>query len=191
MMDKIKKLRERTDVGILECKKALEVCNGDIESSVEYLRKQGLIMIQDNDGETTEGVVESYIHYNRKVGVLVKVTCQTDFVAKTPDFIEFVNNVAMQVAVTNPKAISVESWGNIPLIKNNILEEVKKEKPNLPEQVQEKIVKGKFDKLAQEHVLLEQKFVKNDEITIKEMLGELALKTKENIVIEKFERYEI
>ncbi len=188
----IKDLREKTGVGIMDCKRALKECEGDIEQAIDYLRKKGIATAKKRQGRSTsEGQVQSYIHAGGKIGVLVEVNCETDFSAKTADFTEFVRNIAIHIAATNPVAID---RGGIP---SEILERERAiylsqaKESGKPEKVIEKIVEGKMKKFFSEASLLEQQYVKNPDITIQDLLNELIAKTGENIVINRFVRFQL
>ncbi len=191
-LELIKQLRQRTAAGFMDCKRALEEAGGDIEKAVDFLRKKGLVIAAKRAAkETLEGVVTSYIHSNKKIGVLVELNCETDFVARTSEFQEFAHNLAMQIAATNPLAISRDQ---IPLEilerEKRIYEEQLKELGK-PDHVIPKIIEGKLEKFYKENVLLEQPFIKNPEITIQDLLNELMAKTGEKIIIKRFCRFQI
>lgn len=187
----IKELREQTGVGMMDCKKALTEADGDIKKALEVLRKKGLAMAAKRSSRTaSEGLITSYIHMN-KLGVLLEVNCETDFVAKTDDFQEFVKDVAMHIAAANPAYVRREE---IPA------EVVEKEKEifasqitNKPAQVVEKILEGKIEKFYSESCLLDQVFVKDEEQkkTINDLLIEKVAKLGENIVINRFARFQL
>jgi elongation factor Ts len=188
----VKELREKTGVGMMDCKKALKECDGDIEKSIEYLRKKGIATAQKRGGRSTsEGQVQSYIHAGGKIGVMVEINCETDFTGKNDDFTEFARNVAMHIAASNP--ISIDRDG----IPSDILEKEKEiyatqaKESGKPEKVIEKIVEGKINKFYAESTLLEQQYVKNPDITIKDLLNEMIAKTGENIIISRFIRYQL
>jgi len=191
-MATVKKLREQTGIGILECKKALEESSGNFDKAIEYLRKKGYEKAKSKSSRTTnQGVVNSYIHQNYKIGVLIEVACETDFVAKNEDFIQFARDVSMQVAAMSPEYIS----------SNDIPEEVlNKEKEIIREQLKnsgkpaniiDTIVEGKLKKFYSEVCLLNQTFFKDDQHTIESLLTEKIHKIGENIVIKRFTRYEV
>jgi elongation factor Ts len=188
----IKDLREKTGVGIMDCKNALNESDGDINKAIEYLRKKGIATAKKRGSRvTSQGQVASYIHAGGKIGVLLEVNCETDFTGKSEDFTDFVKDASMQIAATNPIAIDRE---NIPL---DILEKEKEiyatqaRESGKPEKVIEKIVDGKLKKFFSEVCLLEQPFVKNPDITIQDLLNEMMAKTGENIVIRRFVRYQL
>ncbi|MFA5388814.1 MAG: translation elongation factor Ts [Candidatus Omnitrophota bacterium] len=188
--DMIKKLREKTNAPMMDCKKALEESNGDLEIAVDILRKKGQIVALKKAGRSAkEGVIGSYIHSNSKIGVLLEVNCETDFVARNEDFRQFVKDVSMHVAATSPSYVSREEVpAHILEREKNVLKDSVK---NKPENVVEKIVQGKLEKFYSEVCLLDQFFVKNDKITIKEYLNELIGKIGENILIRRFVRFQV
>jgi elongation factor Ts len=188
--DLIKKLREKTNAPMMDCKKALEESSGDMEIAVDILRKKGQVVALKKAGRCAkEGVVGSYIHSNSKLGVLLEVNCETDFVARNEDFKQFVKDVSMQVAATSPSYVSREEVpAHILEREKNVLKESVK---NKPENVVEKIVQGKLEKFYSEVCLLDQPFVKNDKITIKEYLNELIGKIGENILVRRFVRFQV
>ncbi len=188
----VKELRDKTGVGVMDCKKALKECNGDINQAVDYLRKKGIATAKKRGGRaTTEGQVQSYVHAGGKIGVLVEVNCETDFTGKTEDFVEFVRNMAMQIAATNP--ISVDREG-VPSEISNREREIfasQAKDSGKPEKIIEKIVEGKMKKFYTEVCLLEQPYVKDPDITVQDLLHEIMAKTGENIVIKRFVRFQL
>ncbi len=191
-LELIKQLRERTAAGFMDCKKALEEAEGDIEKAIDFLRKKGLVIAAKRAAkETLEGVIASYIHSNKKIGVLVEVNCETDFVARTSEFQEFAHNLAMQVAATNPVAISRDQVPPEILEREKRIYEEQLKEQGKPEHIIPKIIEGKLEKFYKENVLLEQPFIKNPEITIQDLLNELMAKTGEKIVIKRFCRFQI
>ena len=188
----VQKLRQMTGSGIMDCKKALVECDGDVEKAVDYLRKVGIAKAAKKIGRAAEeGRVHSYIHAGAKLGVLVEVQCESDFVARTGDFIAFCNDVAMQIASEDPLAVTTEG------IDKNLVDkeiEIYKEQAKAtgkPEKFIEKIVAGKLDKFYDKTVLLRQKFIKDNERTIDQLLKELIGKLGENIQIGRFVRFKI
>ncbi|RUM89547.1 MAG: translation elongation factor Ts [Thermodesulfatator sp.] len=191
-MEMIKELRARTAAGLMDCKKALEEAGGDMEKAVDILRKRGLAIAAKRAGKTaSEGLVSAYIHANGKIGVLVEVNCETDFVARTDEFREFAHNVAMQIAATNPLAVRREDIPEEVLEREKRLYEEQARESGKPENVIEKIVRGKLEKFYQETVLLEQPYIKNPDLTIQDLLNELVAKTGEKIVIRRFARFQV
>jgi len=189
-VDLIKTLREKTNAPIGDCKKTLEESNGDLKVAMELLKKRGQIVALKKAGRSAkEGIVESYIHSNNKLGVLLEVNCETDFVARNEDFRRFVKDVCMQIAATSPSYVSREE---IPV---NIIE---KEKAVMGEQIKgkpqniiEKIVAGKLEKFYSEVCLIDQPFVKDDKIAIKDYLNSIIGKIGENILIRRFVRFQV
>jgi elongation factor Ts len=191
-LELIKQLRERTAAGFSDCKKALEEAGGDIEKAIDILRKKGLAIAAKRAGkEAKEGIVEAYIHANKKIGVLVEINCETDFVARTDDFREFAHNVAMQIAATNPISITREEVPPEVLEREKRIYEEQLREAGKPENVIPKILEGKLEKFYKENVLLEQPFIKNPELTIQDLLNELISKTGEKILIRRFARFQV
>jgi len=188
----VKELREKTGAGMLDCKNALVEANGDIEKAIVILREKGLLKAAKKSGRiAAEGLVESYIHGGGRIGVLIEVNSETDFVAKNEEFKEFVKNMAMQVAASSPKYISKE---DVPA------EEVEKEREILmhqvmnegkPEHIAAKIVEGRLEKFYEEVCLLEQPYIREPKIKVKDLLNEKIAKIGENIKIRRFVRYEV
>jgi elongation factor Ts len=188
----IKALREKTGVGIMDCKRALSECDGDIDKAVDYLRKKGIATAKKRSSRTTsQGQVQSYIHAGGKIGVLVEANCETDFTGKTDDFTNFVKDVAMQVAATSPVAIDRERVPSEILEKEKEIYASQAKASGKPEKVIEKIVEGKLKKFYSEACLLEQPFVKNPDMKVQDLLNDLIAKTGENIVISRFVRYQL
>jgi elongation factor Ts len=188
----IKDLREKTGVGMMDCKKALEESNGDTDKAIEYLRKKGIATAKKRGGRTaSQGQVQSYIHAGGKIGVLLEVNCETDFSAKTEDFAAFVKDMAMQIAATNPIAIDRDAVPESTLDKEKEIYATQAKESGKPEKVIDKIVEGKMKKFYSEACLLEQPFVKNTDITVQDLLNELMAKTGENIIVRRFARYQL
>jgi elongation factor Ts len=188
--DLVKKLREKTNAPMMDCKKALEEANGNMDIAVDLLKKRGQIVALKKAGRTAkEGVIGSYIHSNGKIGVLLEVNCETDFVSRNEEFRQFVKDVSMQIAATSPSYVSREEVpaGIIEKEKNALKEGIK----NKPENVIEKIVQGKLEKFYSEVCLMDQPFVKDDKIAIKDYLASLIGKIGENIVIRRFVRFQV
>ena len=183
-------LRESTGAGLKDCKKALAESGGDVDKAVEYLRKKGVATAAKKAGrEASEGLIDTYIHLGGKVGVLVEVNCESDFVAKTDDFKQFVRDIAMHIAATSPVCVSRED------IDPKILEEERKiaegQAEGKPPQAIEKIVEGKLNKFLSESCLLEQAFVKDPDQTVQQVLTALIAKLGENMVIKRFARFQV
>ena len=188
----IRELREKTGVGIMDCKAALLECDGDISKAIDHLRKKGIATAKKRGGRaTSQGQVQSYIHAGGKIGVLVEVNCETDFTGKTEDFTNFVKDIAIQVAATNPVAIDRERVPKDVLEKEKEIYASQAKSSGKPEKIIEKIVEGKLKKFFSEACLLEQPFVKNPDITIQDLLNELIAKTGENIVVKRFVRFQL
>lgn len=188
----LKELRDRTGISIMECKKALEESGGDIEKAIEILRKKGYARAKDKmDRETGEGLVYAYIHLDGKIGVLVEVNCETDFVARNEEFRELAKNIAMQIAAARPKYISIEDIPaeEIEKEKNIIREQLKDSRK--PAEIIEKIVQGKLSKYYEEVCLLEQPFIRDDKITVRQFIASHIAKFGENIRVRRFARFEL
>ncbi|MCC5839857.1 MAG: translation elongation factor Ts [Opitutales bacterium] len=186
----VQQLRAKTGAGLMDCKKALTEANGSEDEAITILRKKGIASASKKaDREAGDGLVEAYIHMGGKVGVLVEVNCETDFVAKTDDFKAMVRDIAMHIAATNPVCVTREE---VPadLIASE-REIAAAQAGNKPANIIEKIVDGKIEKIYQERVLLEQPFVKNPDQTIQDMIKERISKLGENIVVKRFARFQI
>ena len=188
----VKKLRDKTNAGIMDCKMALTETNGDIEKAIEYLRKKGVAAAEKRVGrEAKEGLIESYIHPGSRLGVLVEINCETDFVARNQEFRRFVHDVSLQVAATDPLSVSREDISEDVLEREKEIYKSQIDTEKKPSNIVEKIIQGKLDKFYIDVCLLEQPFVKNPEITIGDYLKEQIAKFGENIVIRRFHRYRI
>jgi elongation factor Ts len=188
----VKELREATDAPMMECKEALKKANGNMEEAIKILRTQGLAVASKKKGKATnEGFIFSYIHHSGKIGVLAEINCETDFVAKTPEFQELAKDICMQIAASKPLYVS----------RDDVPEEVIKAEKDIyiqqaknmgkPDHILEKIAKGKLEKYYQQICLLEQPFIKNPEIKINDYISSVIAKTRENIVVKRFVRYEL
>jgi elongation factor Ts len=190
--EQIKELRQSTGAGVLDCRKALEKSKGDLEKAAAILREQGLDKASKrSDRATTDGVLDLYSHGDGRVGVMVEVNCETDFVARTPDFREFAHEIALQVAAGAP------SWVDVGDVPEEIVEE-KREKARQqavsekkPEHVIDRIVEGRMDKFFGEACLLQQAYIRDDDKTVRDLLNETIAKTGENITIRRFERWTV
>ncbi len=190
--DKVKALRERTGVGIMDCKSALTETDGDIDKAVELLRKMGVASAEKRAGrDTNQGLVEAYIHAGSQLGVLVEINCETDFVAKTDDFKNFARDIAMQVAATGPRVVSREDFPQEDIDKELEIYKTQANNEGKPENIIERFVQGKLEKFYQENALMEQSYIKDPNKNIKELLTEVITKTGENINIRKFVRYQL
>ncbi|MBS3897803.1 MAG: translation elongation factor Ts [Dethiobacter sp.] len=188
----VKELREKTGAGMMDCKKALNETGGDFTKACEYLREKGLAAAAKKSGRiAAEGIVESYIHLGGKIGVLLEVNCETDFVARTDEFRTFVRDVAMQIAATNPQFLSRDEVPQAILDKEIEILTAQALNEGKPEKVVEKIVVGRIDKYYAENCLLEQAFVRDSDVTISDLLKEKIAKIGENITIRRFTRYEM
>src|SRR5437764_4197047 len=192
----VKDLREKTGAGMMDCKKALQEASGDPEKAVDWLRKKGLATAQKKSGRSaTEGAVGSYIHMGGKVGVLVEVNCETDFVARTEEFQQLVKDIAMHIAAAEPRYVSREEVPADVLDKEREITRAQiandPKNANKPEQVIEKIVEGRLGKFYEETVLLDQPFVKDPAKTVNELLTEKIAKTGERVTVRRFTRYKM
>ncbi len=188
----VKELRQRTGAGMMDCKKALVECNGNLDEAAEYLRKQGIAKsAKKADRVAAEGIVDSYIHMGGKIGTMVEVNCETDFAAKNQGFKDFVRDIAMQIAATNPTYLNRE---DVPeeviehekeILREQALNEGK------PEKIVERMVEGRLKKFYEENVLLDQKFVKDTDKTIEELVKEQIASIGENVKIRRFARFEM
>jgi elongation factor Ts len=188
----IKELREKTGVGMMDCKNALKETDGDIGQAIDYLRKKGIATAKKRGGRaTSQGQVQSYIHGGGKIGVLVEVNCETDFTAKTDDFTHFVKDLAMQVAAANPVAIDRERIPEEVLARERDVYSTQARESGKPDKVIDKIVEGKLKKFFSEACLLEQPFIKDTDKSVQDLVNELMAKTGENIVIRRFARFQL
>lgn len=186
----VKELREKTGAGMMDCKKALSECDGDLTKATEWLRQKGLSKAGAKTGRVTaEGAVGSYIHMGGKLGVLVEVNCETDFVARTEDFQELVKDVAMQIAALNPKYVRREEVPEDVVAKERELYLNQVKESGKPQAAWDKIVSGKMDKYFAEICLLDQPFAKDQTKTVKQMIDEKIAKTGENIQVRRFARF--
>ncbi len=188
----VKELRSQTGAGILDCQNALKETNSDIEKAVDLLRQKGLAAAQKKAGrETKEGVVSAYIHAGSKIGVLVEINCETDFVARNEEFQSLVKDVALQVAAANPSYVKREDVPADLIEREKAVYLGQAKELGKPEPAWEKIVLGKLEKFYQEQCLLEQSFIKDPNITIKEILTQKIAKLGENMSIARFTRYQL
>lgn len=188
----VKELREKTGAGFMDCKAALSENAGDVEAAIDYLRKKGIAAAaRKAHRETGEGLVESYIHPGGKIGVLIEINCETDFVARTEDFQAMVKDLAMQVAAASPLYLSVEDVPEEALAREKevLLEQARES--GKPENVLEKIVEGRLKKYYEEVCLLEQKFIKDTDLTVQEVVKNAIAKLGENIRVRRFQRFQL
>ena len=188
----VKELRDKTNAGMMDCKKALTETQGDMEKAVDLLRQKGLAVAQKRASRaTSEGTIQCYIHAGGKLGVMVEVSCETDFVAKTDDFSTFARDIAMHVAAANPVAIQREEVAADLLEREKEIYRQQALESGKPAQIIDKIVTGKLEKFYSEVCLLEQNFVKNPDLTVQDLLNELIAKMGENITIKRFARFQV
>ncbi len=188
----VKELRVKTGTGMMDCKKALTECDGDFEKAIEYLRKKGMSAAAKRSSKAAkDGVVASYIHMGGRIGVMVEINCETDFVAKTEAFQTLAKDIAMQIAAANPSYLNPE---NIP---ENILEKEKEIyrsqvlAEGKPEKIIDRIIEGKLKKYYEDVCLLEQKFVKDTDISVGTLVNDMIVKTGENIIVRRFARFQL
>jgi elongation factor Ts len=188
----VKELRQRTGAGIMDCKKALEENEGDIEKAIEHLRKRGLAKAAKKTGRaTTEGLVGSYVHAGGKIGVLVEVNCETDFVARTEEFQTLVKDAAMQIAASNPLYLDRNHVPAGVIEKEKDILRTQAVDSGKPKKVIDRIVEGRLEKFFSEVCLIDQPFIKNPDQTIQNMLNEAISRIGENIAIRRFVRYQL
>lgn len=188
----VKELRDKTGAGMMDCKEALTECDGDIENAVDFLRKKGMATALKRAGRgTSEGTIQSYIHMGGKIGVIVEVNCESDFVAKNEDFVEFTKNIAMHIAATNPAGISPEDVPREVIDRERAVYRDQALEMGKPENMVDKIVDGKLNKFYKEACLMNQAYVRNPDITVSDLLNEVIAKIGENIKIARFARFQI
>jgi elongation factor Ts len=190
--DAVKKLREKTSVGLMDCKEALKQSNGDMEKAIDYLREKGLAKLQKRMGRVaSEGSIVSYIHTGGKIGAMVEVNCETDFVANTKEFQEFAKDIAMQITASNPLYVKREDVPQSVIDKEKEIYKKQALESGKPEKIVERIAEGKLDKFYQEICLVEQSYIKNPDITVKELMEELIVKMGEKLLINRFIRFQL
>src|SRR4030042_371591 len=188
----VKDLRQRTGAGVIDCKKALQEAKGNMDAAIDYLRRKGLATAAKKAGRiATDGLVSSYIHAGGKMGVLVEINCETDFVAKTEDFQTFVKNIAMQIAAANPQYIRREEVPAEVLEKERRIYRTQALDSGKPEKVIEKFVEGKMERYYSEVCLLEQTYIKDSDLTVKDVLDAMIAKVGENMNIRRFTRFQL
>lgn len=188
----VKDLRDKTQAGMMDCKKALEQTNGDFEKAVDFLRQKGLaVAAKRANRATSEGVIATYIHAGGKLGVMVELGCETDFVAKNDDFREFARDIAMHIAAANPISIHRDEVPDAVLAREKDIFVQQALDSGKPAAIVDKMVVGKIEKFLAEVALLEQKFVKNPDLSIQDMLNALVGKMGENISIKRFARFQV
>ncbi|MDH5668181.1 MAG: translation elongation factor Ts [Nitrospira sp.] len=188
----VKELREKTGAGILDCQKALAENDNDVEKAVDYLRQKGLAAAAKKSGrETNQGLIHAYIHMGGKIGVLIEVNCETDFVARNEEFKSFVNDLALQIAASKPQYVKRDDIPKDLLDKERAIYEGQAKEMGKPPAAWPKIVEGKLEKFCQENCLMEQSFIKDPAVTIKDLLAQKIAKIGENMNIRRFTRYQL
>lgn len=191
-LNKLKQLREETGISLIECKKALEEADGDLEKAKEVLRKKGQEWsARKSSRQTKAGIIEAYIHANKKIGVLLDLRCETDFVAATKEFKDLAHDLCLQIAAMNPKFIKPDDIPEQTIEKEKEIYKEQFSKTNKPPEIIEKIVAGKIKQFKEENCLLTQAFIRDPEKTVAEVINETIAKIGENIVIKRFVRFEI
>ena len=188
----VKELREKTGAGILDCQKALVENSNDVEKAIEHLRQKGLPSAHKKAGrETREGIVTAYVHSGNRIGVLVEVNCETDFVARNEEFQAFVKDLALQVAASSPSFVNREDVPDAVIEKEKAIYQAQAKEMAKPESAWPKIVEGKLEKFYQESCLLEQAFIRDASVTIKDLLADKITRIGENFRIRRFTRYQL
>jgi elongation factor Ts len=188
----VKELREKSGAGIMDCKEALAESDGDMEKAVDFLRKKGLATAAKRAGRaTSEGTIQSYIHMGGKIGVMVEVNCETDFVAKTDDFVEFARNLAMHVAATSPVSVTPDDVPPAIIEREKEIYRAQALEMGKPEKMIDKIVDGKLNKFYKDSCLLNQAYVRDPDKTIADVLNEVIARTGEKIEIKRFARFQV
>jgi elongation factor Ts len=191
-IESVKDLRQRTGAGVIDCKTALQEAKGNVEAAIDYLRRKGLATAAKKAGRiATDGLVSSYIHAGGKMGVLVEINCETDFVAKTEDFQTFVKNIAMHIAAANPQYIRREEIPTEVVEKEKEIYRTQALESGKPTKVIDRIVEGKMERFYSEVCLLEQTYVRDSDLTVREVLDAMIAKVGENIAIRRFTRYQL
>ncbi len=191
-IDLVKDLRQRTGAGVIDCKTALREAKGNVDAAIDYLRRKGLATAAKKAGRiATDGLVASYIHAGGKMGVLVEINCETDFVAKTEDFQAFVKNIAMQIAATNPQYVRREEVPAEVIEKEKDIYRTQALESGKPAKVIDKIVDGRMERFYSEVCVLEQTYIKDSDQTVKEVLDAMIAKVGENINIRRFARFQL
>ncbi len=188
----VKALRDKTGAGMMDCKKALVETDGDLEKAIVYLREKGAAIAEKKGGRATnDGIIETYVHAGAKLGVMVEINCETDFVAKTDDFKKMARDIAMQIAAANPTAVSREEIPEELVAREREIYTQQAKNEGKPEKIIDRYVDGKMNKFYQESVLMEQSFVKDPKKTIKEMMTETIAKLGENMTVRRFVRFQL
>ena len=188
----VKQLRDKTGAGMMDCKNALKESNGDLDGAVDYLRKSGAAKAEKKGSrETKEGLVYSYIHAGGRLGVMIEVNCETDFVAKTDGFVELCHNLAMQIAATNPISLDKDSVTDDIIAKEKEIYTEQAKSSGKPDNIIEKMVEGRLSKFFQENCLMEQAYIKDSDKKISDLLTETIATLGENITVSKFTRFAV
>lgn len=188
----VKQLRDKTGAGMMDCKNALTESNGDLDAAVDFLRKSGAAKAEKKGSrETKEGIVYSYIHAGGRLGVMIEVNCETDFVAKTDGFVELAHNLAMQIAATNPIALDKDSVSDKTISKEKEIYTEQAKSSGKPDNIIEKMVEGRLSKFFQENCLMEQAYIKDSEKKINDLMTETIATLGENITISRFARFAV
>ena len=188
----VKALRDRTGAGVMDCKKALQETAGDLDKAVDYLRRMGIASAAKREGRATkEGIIGAYIHPGGRLGVLVEVNCETDFVARTEEFQNLVRNLAMQIAAANPLAVDRESLPRELVEREREIYRAQALNEGKPEKIIDRIVEGKLEKYYREVCLLEQPYIKDPDISVRELILEAMSKLGENITVRRFARFRL
>jgi elongation factor Ts len=187
----VKKLRAETGVGMMDCKKALVASGGDFARAKQILREQGLELMGQQGREASEGRIECYAHHSAKLGVMVEVACNTDFAAKSADFVQFSKDLAMHIAASNPRYIAPENVPAADLDQEREIYRKQLEKEGKPAHIIEKAVEGRLNRFYEDTCLLKQTFAKDPTVRVEDLLADLRTKTGENILIKRFARYEV
>ena len=187
----VKRLRDKTGAGMMDCKNALTESNGDVDSAVDYLRKSGAKAEKKGERETKEGLVYSYIHAGGRLGVMIEVNCETDFVAKTDGFIELAHNLAMQIAATNPISLDKDSVSTDVIKKEKEIYTDQAKSSGKPDNIIEKMVEGRLSKFYQENCLMEQAYIKDSDKKVIDLMTETIATLGENITISQFTRFAV
>lgn len=188
----VRELRQRTGIGVMECKVALEESQGDMDKAIALLRKKGYARAKEKmNRETTQGLIQSYIHLDGKLGVLVEVNCESDFVARNDEFKELVKNIAMQIAAANPRFVSPEDIPAAELEDEREIIRAQLKDMNKPPEIVERIVEGKLKKFYEEVCLLHQPYIKDDKISVQQLIASYIAKIGENIKVRRFARFEL
>jgi elongation factor Ts len=188
----VKELRDKTGAGMMDCKEALKAENGDFEKAIDYLRKKGMSAATKRSSKAAkDGTIASYIHMGGKIGVMIEVNCETDFVAKTDDFQTMARDLAMHVAASNPLYVRPEEIPEADLEREKEIYRSQLRAENKPEKIWDKIIEGKLNKFYEEVCLMNQKFIKNTDITVGAVVTNMMAKTGENMVIRRFARFQL